>query len=662
MINRVFSIFLLSTTVILFTNCTVSKRLTSIQKAPADSLLISSGDIKTLQEKYSKYDGAFLDVKDIYEHSATKGTPFLTQSGEWSYHRITSVKYFVNNPDKERLSTFTTTLSPRANINSFYLVTLSPEKKINKYDYKNLTIEKDYRGNLIYKFAIPEIKRGTIVEYGLDISYRGGPLDYEIELQYDLPCEKLFVEFAYPDWWKIRTKKISTGVDVDYKVTRNVEENKQILTYKAENIPAIIPEPFTPFFNEVAKYLRINFTLIDLLYPQEFYKNWKEVADDYKDYAMNKESFFSNKAGGKTEDLIEEITDPLVKLDTIINFIQQNIIIADDLKDRKFGTVLKDGKGSVYEICGLAEAMLREAELETDYLLVHSAKSGFVDNNFISYDQFQIPAIRVRIDSIYYVVIPYYKYLPIDFLPEYLQEQPALIVSNNDLVHGTFWNIPVGKMTNNNLEENYEIVISEDGLLTVKETKIAYGSFGYELRDYFDKRTEKEIEKDIREILTYTEGNIEIKKYDIVNKENYKMPLEINIDYVINNLVTLTPEEILFHTGGLLSPSSKYKKRLDPKDRVNPIVIYYDQSFIKNIKINYPQKWVVSKRFENINFTNDFGENKAEYSYSDGEVNVHQSTSIFKNTQPKEKIEELLKVTGSISDLDIPVIIFNNTN
>jgi len=371
---------------------------------------------------------------------------------------------------------------------------------------------------------------------------------------------------------------------------------------------------------------------------------------------------FSNKAGGKTEELIEGVNDPLVKLDTIINFIQQNIIIADDLKDRKFGTVLKEGKGSVYEICGLAEAMLREAELETDYLLVHSAKSGFVDNNFISYDQFQIPAIRVKIDSSYYVVIPYYKYLPIDFLPEYLQEQPALIISNNDLVHGKFWNIPAGKMTNNNLEENYEIVISEDGLLTVRETKIAYGSFGYELRDYFDKRTEKEIEKDIREILTYTEGNIEIKKYDIVNKENYKMPLEIKIDYVINNLVTLTPEEILFNTGGLLSPSSKYKKRLDPKDRVNPIVIYYDQSFIKNIKINYPQKWVVSKKFENINFTNDFGENKADYSYSDGEVKVHQSTSIFKNTQPKEKIEELLKVTGSISDLDIPVIIFSTAN
>jgi len=36
----------------------------------------------------------------------------------------------------------------------------------------------------------------------------------------------------------------------------------------------------------------------------------------------------------------------------------------------------------------------------------------------------------------YYVVIPYYKYLPIDYLPEYVQEQQALIVSNNKNVHG----------------------------------------------------------------------------------------------------------------------------------------------------------------------------------------------------------------------------------
>ncbi len=659
--SRILSLLILTIALIITTSCTVSKRLTSIQTAPTDSLLSSSIDVDSLIDKYSKYDGVYLNVKDIYEHSATKGVPMFTH-GDWKYHRIFSKKYLIINPDKQDLTTFTINLPPRTIINNYYLVAILPNKTINHYDQKSLIQEKNYDGNITYKFAIPGVKKGTIVEYGLDLSFNSGPLDYNIELQYSLPCENLNVEFAYPDWWKINTKKISKGLDVDYVITRNVEEKKKIISYKAQDIPAITLEPFSPFFNEVAKYLRISFTLIDLITPIEFYKSWIDVADDYKDYSMNKESFLSNKAGGKTEELIEGIETPLEKLDTIVSFIQNNISIADDNKDRSFGTVLKEKKGSVYEICGLTEAMLSEAELEADYLLVHSAHEGFIDYDFISYDQFQMPAIRTKIDSTYYVVIPYYKYLPIDYLPEYVQEQQALIVSNNKNVHGKFWEIPVGKMTNNNLEENYNITIGQDGNLNVKEVKTANGSFGYELREYFENRSEKEIEKDIREILTYTEGNIDVLNYEIVNKDSYKEPLIIKIEYTINNLVTITPEEILFQTGGLLSPSSKYKKRLDPKDRVNPIVIYFDQKFSKNIIINYPQDWTLLKEIQDINFKNEFGIIEGKYSYEAGLISIDQSSYMYKNKQPKEKIEDLLKISGSISELQVPVIVFTKNN
>ncbi|MBK9098626.1 MAG: hypothetical protein IPM14_11040 [bacterium] len=647
----------------LLTSCTVSKRLTSIQTAPTDSELASTSiNIDTLINKYSKYDGVYLNIKDIYEHSATKGNPLFSRGGEWKYHRIYSVKYLVINPDNEKLTTINTTLSQNAVINSYYLVTISPDRSIKRYDKKSLIAEKDYEGNINYKFAIPDVRKGTMIEYGLDLSYYGGPLNYFIELQYEMPCERLFLEFAYPDWWKIKTKKVAVGTDIDYTVTNNKEEKKTILSYNAENIPPITPEPFAPFFYEVAKYLRINFTLIDLVYPIEIYKDWIEIADEFKDYSMNKESFLSNKAGGKSDELTEDLESPLSKLDTIVNFIQKNITVAEDNKDRKFGTVLRDRKGSIYEICGLTEAMLSEADLEVDYLLIHSARTGYLDYDFVSYDQFQIPAIRAKIDDVYYIVIPYYKYLPIGYLPDDLQEQPALIISNNEKVHGTYWKIPLDTVTNNIISEDYNITITPDGLLNVKEVKTAYGDFGYELREYFDERKEKEIEKDIRDILTYTEGNIDVLSHEIVNMENTSEPLKIKIEYTINNLVTLTPEEILFQTGGLLSPSSKFKKRLDPKERVNPIVIYFDQLFQKNIKINFPKEWEVLKKIENVNFDNEFGKIEGYYLYADGLISIEQKSFLKKNNQPKEKFEEFLKITGNLSLLQVPVIIFNPIN
>ena len=173
-----------------------------------------------------------------------------------------------------------------------------------------------------------------------------------------------------------------------------------------------------------------------------------------------------------------------------------------------------------------------------------------------------------------------------------------------------------------------------------------------------DIKSQKEIEQEIPDMLTYTEGNIDILNYEIINKENYKEPLKIKIEYNINNLITITPDEILFQTAGLLSPSSKFKKRLDPKERINPIVIYFDQIYTKNIKINYPREWNVVQKIDNVKFSNEFGQIEGNYNYSDGLISIDQKSYLLKNKQPKEKIEELLKITGNISKLQVPVIIF----
>lgn len=107
--RRILSLLTLTIALIITTSCTVSKRLTSIQTAPTDSLLSSSIDVDSLIDKYSKYDGVYLNVKDIYEHSATKGVPMFTLWGlEISSYLFK--KYLIINPDKQDLTTFTINL------------------------------------------------------------------------------------------------------------------------------------------------------------------------------------------------------------------------------------------------------------------------------------------------------------------------------------------------------------------------------------------------------------------------------------------------------------------------------------------------------------------------------------------------------------------------
>ncbi len=648
--------------VLIITGCSVSKRITITQSAPTDSVFIHDVDISELEKKYSDHDAVYLNVKNIYEHSVRTANPLLSVRPDWDYDRIKSIKYLVLNPENQELSTVKFDTHPNAVINSFYLVVNTPGAEIKRYSLKDLVVEKDAEGYLTYKFGIPGIKKGSLVEYGTDITYDSRyarpPLEYLVELQYPYPCEHLELKFGYPDWWEIRSKQIAPDVKIDYTFSYNVEENKKILQYYSKNIPAIKKEIFSLPFFELAKYLRFNITLIDLGIPVNLTKNWKEIADTYKEYAMNKESFLSTSVGNKTDEIAESCSTDFSKMEAIVNFIQQSIKVTKDDKDRSFAKVLETGEGTIYEICGLTEAMLSDAELETDYLLIHSSETGYLDTNFISYDQFHIPAVRVKIDETDYVIFPYYKYLPIDHIPSEFQEQRSLIVSNDDSRHAKFWNLPVGKMSDNKSKSKFDIKVNNDGSLNVVEEKTAGGSLAFELRDYLDDLSPDEFDKAIKKMPSYSEGDIKIIKSEILNREDYKSDLVVRLEYIINNLITITPEEVILQTGGLFSPSSNSELKIDTLNRVNPIFIPYDQFFEKEIRITYPENWQLATELNDTSFENDFGKISSTYLISNNLLHITQSSELKKIRTGKERITDLDKIYGGSNKQVIPALIF----
>lgn len=656
-------LFIVITAVLFFTACTTSKRVIEFLNSPNDTSFVSNINIEELEIKYSEYDGVFLKVKNLFDHSATTGNPWVR--GNWSYHRVNTFKYVIFNTENTSLSTITFNTHPKAKINSFYLVVKNPDNAITRYSLNDLIAEKDAKGYLIYKFALPNIKKGSLVEYGTDLTYNSvyvrPPLEYDVELQYEFPCEDLQLEFAYPDWWKIKTKNIAKNSSIDYKEIHKIEEKKRVLSYYAVNIDPIVSEQYSPYFKDLAKYLRWNITDIDLSMPVQIIKGWKSIADDYKNYAMNKETFLTTSVGNKTDDLIENCKTTEEKMEAIVDFLQQNIKSVFDSKDRSFSTVLKEGQGNPYEICGLAESMLSKAELTTDYLLIHSATTGYIDREFVCYDEFQVPAIRVKIGSQDYVVFPYLKFLPIDHIPEDFQNQEALIVSNDEVKNGTFWELPSGKMANNLIREIYDIRLNQDASLQVVEEKLIDGAFAYDIRKKFDELTKEEIEKEIKEMLTYTQGNITLSDYNIENRKEPKNPLKITIKYLIDNLLTITPEETIFQTGGLLSPSSLKKQKLNEENRKNPVVVKYDQFFEKSIRIHFPSNWIIENKQADFTFENEFGNITGSYIYSEGELKIDQKSYLKKNSSSKESISELAKIIGKTTKLDVPTIVFSNS-
>ncbi|HNF86840.1 MAG TPA: hypothetical protein PLC94_09490, partial [bacterium] len=225
-----------------------------------------------------------------------------------------------------------------------------------------------------------------------------------------------------------------------------------------------------------------------------------------------------------------------------------------------------------------------------------------------------------------------------------------------------FYKVPDEVGSDNITEETYQLNIAEDGAVEVEELKTLHGSEAYGVRRDMARMNKEERDQSLKKMTTYSDGHTTITSSSIENLSDHRKPLIIRLRYTIDNLVTITPEEVIFQTGGLFSPTSRIKFKSDSKERKNPIRIYNDEAFIKKITIQYPQTWELASTMQDVQFQNNFGSTSGKYAISKGAFKAEQTLRLIKTIQPKETVDDLWSVAGKSSRLQLPNLIFKVNN
>lgn len=631
-----------------------TERIARFSPAMVDSLKATSINLPDLEAKYGKYDGVFLVSEQTIENAAN--------GGGWWLYKMKTLKYVVLNPDAEWLTTFNVETPYENSLREATIQIMAPDGTIQQFAKKDLKVEKSSNSSTTFKMAYPNIRKGSVVQESYEVAYRMTSFSdfrHDIALQHSVPCEQLLLQYIFPREWELKLKEIAPNKVIPYNTTVNKAYDKVILSYQLQNIPPVPNESYSPFFKEIGNYVDFMVTKFhsvaggkDINPPG----SWDELADEFTDFAVDKGSFWSSKLESTVEDLTGKSTDDLQKLDTILTFVQQNVKVGSSSDNDNFADVLKKGEGNPFMITGLTRAMLHEAGFESDYLLVHSAYDGHFDQNYIAPEELMIPAVSATVKGNTYVMFPYIKNLPMDLIPDYLQGQSAMKITPHGF--GGFATVPVGNATDNIINETYNLSIDEEGLITVTEQRMLRGSNAYWTRRALEDLKDDELRKELKDMLTYSEGDVKLVSYDIENLRDYKMPLMINLRYTIDNLVTVTPEEVIMQTGGLFSPATNRKTKVESEDRRNPIRIYYPEELNKKITITHPPSWTLETKLETTEMQNVFGTIKANYVVDRGNVGVRHHRSLNRANEPKEKAGELLAVIGRGSRLNIPALVF----
>lgn len=639
---------------LLLSSCTVAKRVRVYDRRHLDSVASIPVDVDYYDKKYSEHDGIYLLSERYYEHSGG------TKLDEIFFSKVHTHRYLVLNPHADNLTTFSLDVEKAHMLEGVGIIVDAPDGTRQFFGREQLKETRSESGTTSYKLALPNVRKGTVVTmmHSVVTLAIGPTLQDEVGLQYALPCERLEFHYAYPKWWRVQVKRIKPGTSASslYAMNLDVERNKSIISYTADSVPAYRDELYSPYYKESSPYINymLTFAAGGSIYLNP--SSWDEVTKSLKQYASNEGRFWNRGAAPHADSVIARCTTMREKIDTITAYIHKNFTWVGRSDDMNAYEMFQKKEGNALTLSALARAMMERAGIETELLLIHSADDGVFDPDFFTPSQIYTPAVLATIDSTEYVILPYFKGLPPGILPDRLQGQDAIRLHKDG--YNGFMKTPTGSPETNKRHDSYAITIDDEGTLKVEQDIELFGEMAYLKRRELEDLDYHQLKSEMKALLDYTDGDILNFTYDIVDRDDYGVPLKIKLRYTIDNLVTVTPEEVVFQTGGLFSPASRNKNKVDVDERVSPIRVYSDEELDKKISIRFPASWKLATSLPNVEKSSTFGEVMGSYSVTSGALDVTHQRVLRRGASGPEKFSELLAIIGSRSVLNVPSLVF----
>jgi hypothetical protein len=610
-----------------------------------------------LEAEYGRVDGVFLDREKTTEHVA--GGAY---AGGWTYWEYLRLRYVVLNPEADWLTTQTITVRPGGTLDGASMRTIAPDGTVRQFAPSDFVVEEG-SGGTTYKLAYPNVERGTVIEERTRVKYASSyefrpPFQYDEPFQFGVPAKRVQYRFAYPAAWEIEVKDTAQGVVPDYSLTQTEDGKKTILEYTVTDVPALPDEPYAPFFKETADYLEFHISRIEIAgMVSNAPDTWEAVADNYKRYATKRGGLFSSPIRKAVDQSgVQNYSAASDKLERVVTWIQDEFEIGAASRD-DLTTVVNERTGNPYLLTGLAQGMLREIGVKADFLLIHTAADGYFDEGYVSSSQLYMPAVGVPVGDQMVIAFPWIEGLPATHVPEPFQGQRALRIGPNG--YAGFTTVAVGAADQSATDERYTVEITPDGVLQVEEERTMRGMAAFGVRSALHDLTDDERDEAIGEMLTYTDGTVRDLAYTLEHEDQIDRPLVLRLTYAIDDLVTVTPEEVLFQTGGLFSPASRISSAVVVEERKAPIRIYFDEETDKEITVRYPESWTLTTDLADVRVENDFGQITGTYAMEPGRFTATQQLTLRAADAPKEDFSKLLSLLGRQTDLEIPTLIFS---
>lgn len=451
------------------------------------------------------------------------------------------------------------------------------------------------------RFSIPNVRAGSVIEYKYTLASPDYYTLYTLEFQHDIPVRRCNFEVKIPGFFSY--KFIPSG---DLSAIRQSWTEERITFVGGSelgnvgrltgyNIPAYRDEPFSTGSDDY--YMRLGFELSRIEIPGVYIEDVSPSYPKLSEMLLKRSDFGKYISdGAKLRQKVGELKDQggsqTDLLRRIYTFVAEHMMWDGYPDYTASGTIRKiynDARGNAADINLMLIAMIREAGLSADPVIMSTRKHGIVNPLFAIIQKFNHVAVFALADGKNYIMDATDPLRPFNMLPRECLNGEGWVVTPT----GGYWvNITNGEHNYESL--NFEMALDENGILTGTAVN-TYDSF-----DAWAARKVCRLEglESYTDLMRYYYSNLKIESLELENLGQLEEPVTERIK------LTVPDAAVVSNNTMYLSPVFYNRDETNEfyaDNRVSPIDLACPSDSKHSYTINVPDGWTVEELPQSVN-------------------------------------------------------------
>lgn len=436
-------------------------------------------------------------------------------------------------------------------------------------------------------------------------------------------------------------------------------------TWELADIEPIRSEPEMPTWRSVAGQCGVSFALKSPGPSNQNFSSWSQIGRWYEQLTIGRRDV-TPSIRDKTREIVAGVGDPVEKIRRLTSYVQHSIrYVAIEIgiggyQPHAAQDVLASGYGDCKDKATLLNAMLREAGIDSYYVLIN-ADRDYLAPDFPSPLGFNhvILAIRLPGDTNgqgMFAILPQEKSgplllfdptdssTPIGYLPPSLQSNYGLLVTDGV---GELVKLPLAAPSINRVLRVATLTLDKLGNLTGSVEEMRMGPSAASLRDRLLNLPNKQRQKVFQNMVADLVDGAVLNSAGVSDLKEFEGSLSLKYEFAVHAYAQ--------HAGGLFVFRScvmgrKGRDLLEGKPRKQSVVFAHTASESDVVDISYPVEYAVDEIPQTVKYSYPFASYKSETHSTEHALHYTRTYELKDVRVPAEHLEELKQFFRQVAD------------